>query len=145
MTVVAAIDRSQRAPDVVGEARAIADAFGDDLHVVHVLGQQEFMDLEYTSMDDTGQPVPMDEVRRVATEIAEETLEAADCEGTGVGLVGAAAKEVIRYAEEQDARYVVIGGRHRTPVGKAVFGSVTQDVLLGADRPVVTVIRPEDE
>lgn len=145
MTIVAAVDRSSRASAIVEEGNRLADAFGDDLHVVHVLGQAEFLDLERTSVDDTGQPIPMDDVRNVAREIAEETAEEVGAAADPVGLVGAAADEVVRYAADQDARYIVIGGRKRSPVGKAVFGSVTQDVLLEADRPVVSVInRPAD-
>lgn len=140
MTIVAAVDRSNRATAVVEEGKRLAEAFGDAIHVVHVLGQAEFIELERTSVDDTGQPVPMDEVRRVASDIAGEVAAEADAEAEPVGLVGAAADEIIRYADDQDARYVVIGGRKRSPVGKAVFGSVTQDVLLGANRPVVSVI-----
>lgn len=141
MTIVAAVDRSNRAAAVVEEGAQLADAFGDELHVVHVLGRSEFVELERTSVDDTGQPVPMDEVRRVAREIAGEATadEAPDAEP--VGLVGGAADELVRYADDQHARYIVLGGRKRSPVGKAVFGSVTQDVLLEADRPVVAVIR----
>lgn len=140
MTIVAAVDRSNRALAVVEEGKRLAEAFGDAIHVVHVLGQAEFIELERTSVDDTGQPVPMDEVRRVASDIAGEVAAETDAEAEPVGLVGAAADEIIRYADDQDARYVVIGGRKRSPVGKAVFGSVTQDVLLGANRPVVSVI-----
>lgn len=145
MTIVAAIDRSDRATAIVSEAASLADAYGDDLHVVHVLGRSEFMDLERTSVDDTGRPVPMDDVRRVAAEIAAETVEEAGVEGTAAGLVGDPADEIIRYADDHDARYVVLGGRKRTPVGKAVFGSVAQDVLLQADRPVVSIIRRDGQ
>lgn len=145
MTVVAAVDRSSRGPSVVEEGRRLADAFGDDLHVVHVLGQSEFLELERTSVDDTGQPVPMDEVREVASAIAGEAAEDVAPDATAVGLVGDAADEIVRYAEREDARYIVIGGRKRSPVGKAVFGSVTQDVLLSADRPVLSFISRDAE
>ena len=145
MTIIAAVDRSDRAASVVEEGHRLAEAFDDDLQVVHVLGRAEFIDLERTSVDDTGQPVPMDEVRRVASEIASEAAEAAGVDAEAVGLVGGAADEIIRYADEHDARYIVLAGRKRSPVGKAVFGSVTQDVLLGAARPVVSVIgQPAD-
>lgn len=145
MTIVAAVDRSSRGRVVVEEAERLADAFGDDLHVVHVLGRTAFVDLERTSVDETGQPVPMEEIRDVARDIAAEAAEGVAPDAEPVGLVGGAADEVIRYADEREARYVVIGGRKRSPVGKAVFGSVTQDVLLEADRPVVAVIHRAEE
>lgn len=145
MTIVAAVDRSGRGPVVVDEAKRLADAFGEDLHVVHVIGRAEFVELERTSVDETGQPVPMDEVRDVARDVAAEAAESAAPDATAVGLVGDAPDEVVRYADEQAARYLVIGGRKRSPVGKAVFGSVTQDVLLDANRPVVAVIRHDEE
>lgn len=145
MTVVAAVDRSSRGPDVVEEGRRLAAAFEDELHVVHVLGQSEFLELERTSVDDTGQPVPMDEVRAVAGTIAGEAATDVAPDAETVGLVGDASDEIVRYAAEVDARYVVIGGRKRSPVGKAVFGSVTQDVLLSADRPVLSFIQRTTE
>ncbi|SFT07273.1 universal stress protein [Halostagnicola kamekurae] len=40
-----------------------------------------------------------------------------------------------------DADLTVIGGKNRTPAGKALFGSATQKVLLSAPCPVVFVRR----
>ncbi|WP_123538626.1 universal stress protein [Halosimplex salinum] len=45
--------------------------------------------------------------------------------------------EILRHADEYDADQIVVGGRKRTPAGKALFGSVTQTVILGTDRPVL--------
>jgi nucleotide-binding universal stress UspA family protein len=44
-------------------------------------------------------------------------------------------------AEEIDADQIVMSGRKKTPVGKVLFGSVMQSVLLSADRPVTVVGR----
>ena len=51
---------------------------------------------------------------------------------------------VLRAAGEFDAELIIVGMRRRTPVGKAVLGSESQDVLLGADCAVIAVKLPED-
>ena len=49
------------------------------------------------------------------------------------------AQEILRVAADTDAAVVVIGLRHRTPVGKMIMGSVAQQVLLDAHCPVLAV------
>ena len=49
------------------------------------------------------------------------------------------AEEILRVAAETDAAAIVIGMRHRTPVGKLIMGSVAQQVLLDAPCPVIAV------
>ncbi|QIO24955.1 universal stress protein [Haloarcula sp. JP-L23] len=50
---------------------------------------------------------------------------------------GAPADEILVYAEEYDVDQICVGGRKRSPTGKALFGSVTQEVILGTNRPVL--------
>jgi len=50
--------------------------------------------------------------------------------------------EIVRAAEESHAELVVIGIRTRSPVGKALMGSVAQTVIMDAPCPVLTV-RPD--
>lgn len=45
--------------------------------------------------------------------------------------------EILEYASENDIDLIVVGGRKRSPTGKALFGSVTQDVILTTDLPVL--------
>jgi nucleotide-binding universal stress UspA family protein len=49
------------------------------------------------------------------------------------------AEEILRVAAQTDAAVVVIGLRHRTPVGKMIMGSVAQQVLLDAHCAVLAV------
>ena len=49
------------------------------------------------------------------------------------------AEEILRVAVDTDAAVVVIGLRHRTPVGKMIMGSVAQQVLLDAHCAVLAV------
>lgn len=54
-------------------------------------------------------------------------------------VLGKPAKEIIEMANEIPADLIVLSGRKRTPIGKVLFGSVTQSVLLNADTPVTVV------
>ena len=46
---------------------------------------------------------------------------------------------LLRLVEEIDADLLVIGARRRSPVGKALLGSVAQTVILEAALPVLVV------
>ena len=55
------------------------------------------------------------------------------------GDVGDPSDNVVQVAQRRDARLVVLGLRARTPVGKLVFGSTAQRILLDATCPVLAV------
>lgn len=46
---------------------------------------------------------------------------------------------IISTSEEVNAETILVTNPERTPVGKVVFGSVTQGVILKAQRPVLVV------
>ncbi len=56
-----------------------------------------------------------------------------------------AADDLLRVVDEEKADLLVIGLRRRSPVGKLVLGSNSQDVLLNASCPVLAVKAAEDE
>ncbi len=65
-------------------------------------------------------------------------------EGAGVdveirGVVGDRGEAIVDLAEGIDADRVVVGGRRRSPAGKAMFGSTPQSVLLSAPCPTTFV------
>jgi nucleotide-binding universal stress UspA family protein len=77
-----------------------------------------------------------------ATQVA-SVREAGDCfDAAGIEYdveeaSGDPAEAIIDVAAATDADLVVVGGRKRSPAGKALFGSVTQTVILNAERPVM--------
>jgi nucleotide-binding universal stress UspA family protein len=75
-------------------------------------------------------------------------IDAIDTELSGAGIPHeviqatdqlAPAEEILRVAADKDARLIVIGVRRRTPVGKLILGSTSQQVLLDAQCPVLAV------
>lgn len=68
---------------------------------------------------------------------AEERLEAAGIDVNLAERSGDPAPEILAYADEIDADLLCLAGRKRSPTGKALFGSITQDVLLSTDRSVL--------
>ncbi|MEV8505012.1 universal stress protein [Actinoplanes sp. NPDC051475] len=49
------------------------------------------------------------------------------------------ADSILAMAADAGADLLVIGARRRSPVGKAILGSVTQRIILAADIPVLVV------
>jgi nucleotide-binding universal stress UspA family protein len=49
------------------------------------------------------------------------------------------AEELLKAMDRDDAELLVIGIRHRSPVGKLLLGSVSQQLLLECPKPVLAV------
>ncbi|WP_439028173.1 universal stress protein [Haloarchaeobius sp. DT45] len=71
-------------------------------------------------------------------------LDAADIDYEVRGALGEYSQGIAELAEEEGSDLVVVGGRKRSPTGKAVFGSTAQEVMLSAHCPV-TFVRGDAE
>jgi len=142
MVIVAAISGSEQSMEIAAQADELARAFDDELHLVHVVEETEYTRLveKQSNARETDSGSVEENAALAATEGANEIL---DADYEIVGRVGNPSKKVLEYADEVDARYVVVGGRSRSPTGKALFGSVTQSILLNTERPVVTITETE--
>lgn len=72
---------------------------------------------------------------RAALEVLEDAGVATEVRETPAPV----ADGIVDLAAELEVDQVVITGPQSNPVGKAVFGSVAQDVLLGCERPVTLI------
>lgn len=170
MSILAAVDGERVPSEPVEVAHELARDLGEELAVLHVMPEETFESIRdseagtntlleglvgptISSHDDAGErgdetaregePYNAEFAERDAGKIARSVVEgtiegAADVEY--LGHVGDPTEQILNVADRLGARFLVIGGRKRTPVGKAVFGSTTQSILLNAELPVVTVM-----
>ncbi|MDJ1431579.1 universal stress protein [Halostagnicola sp. A-GB9-2] len=54
-------------------------------------------------------------------------------------IAGNTTSGILNVADQFDSDTLVLGARRRTPAGKAIFGSVSQKIILNSDRPVMVV------
>lgn len=136
MTIVVAVETSEQT-HLVEEGFELSRAFEEPLHVLSVIGTGG-NERDIGGMSDDSE----DRLRELAAERAASAASAVADEFESVGRVAEEkTTTILQYIEEVDARYLVIGGRKRTPAGKAIFGSTTQSILLEAERPVLTILR----
>lgn len=68
-----------------------------------------------------------------------ELLEDAGIETAFHTIAGNTNSGILNVADQFDSETLVLGARRRTPAGKAIFGSVSQKIILNSDRPVMVV------
>lgn len=122
--IVMAVDKSEER--AVSEADAVLGLPRDpsDIHVTILH--------DFTDNPSGASVTQVSSVRR-----AQDKLEDAGVDVELTESSGDPAEAIISTADELDADMIVLAARKRTPTGKVLFGSVTQAVLLGTDRPVL--------
>lgn len=113
----------------------------DDLSVtvLHVVEEIETPPDEAgaTFIEDVNEALPELRDTPQSVETAVDGLEDAGVEVELERMVGDAAAAVLQTADERDVDAILLGARKRSPVGKAIFGSVSQEVILESERTVI--------
>jgi len=144
-TVVVAVGSGDenRVEQIVETATDLAEA-GAAVRLVHVFERDEYDRIREQLDVDPGAELSPDEVaqRYVTIRTLGDAMEAAGIEYSWHGRIsdeGEQGDAIVAAAEELGADLLVVGGRRRSPAGKAVFGSTAQEVMLNAPCPVTFV------
>lgn len=124
VTILMALDTElERARAQAGAVEKLAASTGElTVSLLHVFGDNP----------EGGTVSQVQTVRKV-----QDRLETRGVEVELLEASGNPDDEIIAAADEHDVDQICVGGRKRSPAGKALFGSVTQNVILGTDRPVL--------
>lgn len=131
MSLLVAIDTDRGAEAVVSTGHELASALDEDLVVLYVVPESEDRERKQAQIEDILEEAVGDS-DRVELRIIDQPS------GRDVPS-GRTASGILDVADEIDARYIVVGSRKRTPIGKVMLGSIAQLVLINAEVPVVTV------
>jgi nucleotide-binding universal stress UspA family protein len=141
--ILAAVSGEQQEDNLLSVGKDLADAYSDELVVLHVVPEDDFESYQTELSDLGGGDYSVTQEQQSAARHAERIVQSAFGTVDDIqteGRVGTPEEEILTISRTLEPRYLVIGGRRRTPVGKAVFGSTTQTVLLESQYPVVTVM-----
>jgi len=130
MSIMVAYDGSEASKDALALAKAHAKVFNDELEVVRA--EERSADLDYSNISRLEQKLE-NEIRAL--------MNGANVPFTTTLLVSSstAGEEIVRHLTVKNSREICLGVRRRSKVGKLLFGSTAQYVILNAPCPVVTI------
>lgn len=145
-TILVAVDErdSNRLDRLADTAVDIAGPAGATVALAHIFENDGYDEIrDDLDMDTHSEMTPDDAAKRYKPiRTVGDTLSANDVDFDWHGRLTNEMSEgerIVQLAEEVDADLVIVGGKQRSPTGKAVFGSVAQEVLLNAPVPVTLV------
>jgi nucleotide-binding universal stress UspA family protein len=135
---------ADRVDDFVGTVTSVAEPGETVVGLLHVFDRENYADLrEAMNVDPDSEVTPATVAgRRASVRTLRDALESRGFDVVLLGALGDRADCIVREAEDWNADLLVVGGRRRSPTGKAVFGSVAQEVMMNAPCPV-TFVRDE--
>ncbi|MDS0299090.1 universal stress protein [Halogeometricum sp. S1BR25-6] len=138
---------SDRLDRLVEETVDVAGPTGATVVLAHIFSPEDFEDrVEALGFSEAANDVSPDSVA-VRYSVIREFADRLDAEGIDYevrGTVGIEDEGITALAEESEADRILVGGRKRSPTGKAVFGSLAQQIMLSAPCPV-TFVRADTE
>lgn len=130
--ILAALDQNEDRNKKIAEAVTESPLDTDSIHVILVTVSPKVRGDEGRTIDTKDYSDTPETVLEI-----QEHFQSASIETQIERKSGDAAKQILRVARQEEVDWIIVGGRKRSPVGKAVFGSVSQAVILNTDCPVL--------
>ena len=129
MKILVGYDGSRVAEDALKLAREHVRAFNADIHL-------------FTSLQQSAE-LQKEDIERAESRLDKLKLdfdfEKTTCETHASVTFLTPGEDLVLFAKDNDIDFIFIGVRKRSKVGKLMFGSTAQKVILEAPCPVVTV------
>lgn len=106
----------------------------------YVIAGEASAQIPYTAQE-------LEEIEKKAKDYLEKAAKSLRKKGTKVKVrisVGSAAEEIIKAADEMDADLIAMSTHGRSGISRWAFGSVTERVLRGGNKPVLMVRAPKE-
>ena len=119
----------------------VAEAADATVVLLHVFSQSAYDEGVEAAGYDPEDPPPAHTLatRLESVDAISQSLEAAGVDYRVRGEIGGVTESIVRSVEETDSDLLYIGGRRRSPTGKAVFGSTVHRLMMNAPCPVAFV------
>jgi nucleotide-binding universal stress UspA family protein len=129
MKILVGYDRSAVAKDALDLAKKHAKAFNAKVYLLTSLARSHELQLEDIQKSEH-------ELENLRTQF---TAEGISCETHAIVSAISPGEDVVQFATDNEIDEIVIGVRRRSKVGKLLFGSNAQYIILQAECPVVAV------
>jgi len=129
MNILVGFDGSKIANDVIKLANKHAKAFRANVYIVTSLEQGP--DLKKEDIDKTE-----GKLAKIETSFKTDDI---PCEAQASVSFQSPGEDLVRFAKDNDIDEIIIRVKRRSKVGKLIFGSTAQYVILNAPCPVVSV------
>jgi len=146
-TVLVPTDFSDASESALRFGKAMAEAFGASLHVVHVmedlLAHAWAAEVYVSSMPQLRDEIEKESRQRLGALLTDG--EKGQFRAETALLAGNPFLEIIRYAKAHDVDLIVMGTHGRGPIAHMLLGSVAEKVVRKSPCPVLTVREAQHE
>lgn len=139
---LALVEEREATKELVREAGELAAGVDAELYLLHVTSEEDFAERAEALADIAGYDssysvdTAQEGARQFAEDIGREVFDGTDVSYEAVGRVGDTEDQIFAVADEHGVDHLFVSGEKRSPTGKALFGDLTQSVILNFDGAV---------